>query len=66
MEIEVDPAKRELTFKCRGLDFLDVPRLFESRSLTVVDDRLDYGEERFMCLPPPSLCATARVAIVDQ
>ena len=48
MEIEFDPAKRLLTLKDRGLDFLDAPRLFASRSLTVVDDRIDYGEERFV------------------
>jgi uncharacterized protein len=48
MEIEFDPVKRLLTLKDRGLDFLDAPRLFASRSLTVVDDRIDYGEERFV------------------
>ena len=48
MEIEFDPAKRELTLKDRGLDFLDAPRLFEGRSLTVVDDRVAYGEDRFI------------------
>ncbi len=48
MKIEFDPAKRELTLKDRGLDFLDAPRLFEGRSLTVVDDRMDYGEDRFI------------------
>ncbi|WP_293884351.1 BrnT family toxin [Sphingomonas sp.] len=48
MEIEFDPAKRLLTLTDRRLDFLDAPRLFESRSLTVVDDRIDYGEERFV------------------
>ena len=48
MEIEFDPAKRELTLKDRGLDFLDAPRLFEGRSLTVVDDRMDYGEDCFI------------------
>ena len=48
MKIEFDPAKRELTLKDRGLDFRDAPRLFEGRSLTVVDDRMDYGEERFI------------------
>ncbi len=48
MEIEFDPAKREAALKDRGLDFLDAPRLFVSRSLTVVDDRIDYGEERFV------------------
>ena len=48
MKIEFDPAKRELTLKDRGLDFRDAPRLFEGRSLTVVDDRMDYGEDRFI------------------
>ncbi|MDP9057568.1 MAG: BrnT family toxin [Pseudomonadota bacterium] len=48
MEIEFDPAKRLQTLKDRGLDFLDAPRLFASRSLTVVDDRIDYGEDRFV------------------
>jgi uncharacterized DUF497 family protein len=48
MEIEFDPAKRLLTLKDRALDFLDAPRLFAGRSLTIVDDRTDYGEERFL------------------
>lgn len=48
MKIGFDSVKRSLTLKDRGLDFLDAPRLFESRSLTVVDDRMDYGEERFI------------------
>ena len=48
MKVEFDPAKRELTLKDRGLDFLEAPRLFEGHSLTVVDDRMDYGEERFI------------------
>lgn len=28
--------------------FLGAPKLFEGRSLTVVDDREDYGEDRFI------------------
>ena len=48
MDIEFDPAKRERTLKNRGLDFLDAPKLYEGRSLTVLDDRKDYGEERFI------------------
>jgi uncharacterized DUF497 family protein len=31
MEIEFDPAKRELTLKDRGLDFLDVPKVLAGR-----------------------------------
>ena len=48
MDIEFDPAKREKILKNRGLDFLDAPKLYEGRSLTVLDDRKDYGEERFI------------------
>jgi uncharacterized DUF497 family protein len=48
MKVEFDPAKRELTLKARGLDFLDAPRLFAGRTLTVIDDRTDYGEQRFV------------------
>ena len=48
MAIEFDPAKRDCTLRDRGLDFLDASRLFEGRSLTVVDDRTDYGEDRFI------------------
>ena len=48
MKIEFDPAKRQRTLLERGLDFLDAPKLFEGRSLTIVDDRRDYGEERFI------------------
>ncbi len=32
----------------RGLDFADAGKLFEGRTITIVDDRFDYGEERFV------------------
>jgi uncharacterized DUF497 family protein len=48
MEIEFDPAKRELTLKDRGLDFLDVPKVLAGRIYTLVDDRLEYGEVRLI------------------
>jgi uncharacterized protein len=48
MDIEFDPAKRKATLLKRRLDFLDAPKLFEGRSLTLVDDRMDYGEDRFI------------------
>lgn len=46
MEISFDPAKREITLRVRGLDFLDAPKVFASRSITVDDTRVDYGERR--------------------
>ncbi|HWA88531.1 MAG TPA: BrnT family toxin [Rhizomicrobium sp.] len=47
MEISFDPAKRDKTLRERGLDFADAEKLFGGRSLTLVDDRFDYGEARF-------------------
>ena len=48
MDIEFDPAKRQATFEHRGLDFLDVAKVFTGRTYTMVDDRQDYGEERLI------------------
>jgi uncharacterized protein len=50
-----------VTLKARGLDFLDAPRLCANRSLTVVDDRKDYGEERFISYGYIAGAATAIV-----
>lgn len=46
MEIEFDPEKREWTLQERGLDFAKAGQIFERFTLTAIDDRLDYGEER--------------------
>ena len=48
MEITFDPAKRDLTLKHRGLDFARAAELFAGQTATVVDDRFDYGETRFI------------------
>ncbi len=48
MEIEFDEAKREQTLAIRGLDFRDAPRLFAGTSVTLLDDRRDYGEVRYL------------------
>lgn len=44
----VDPAKRDLTLKHRGLDFARAGEVFLGRTITVLDDRFDYGESRFV------------------
>ena len=46
MEISYDPAKRDATLAEHGLDFEDVPKLFEGNFVTLPDDRFDYGEAR--------------------
>lgn len=48
MKIRFDSAKRDRTLAERRLDFADAPTVFASRSITVVDDRFDYGEVRWV------------------
>jgi uncharacterized protein len=42
--------KRSLNTRDHGLDFVDAPRVFEGATYTYEDDRLDYGEQRFITL----------------
>jgi uncharacterized DUF497 family protein len=46
--ITFDPGKRDLTLKHRGLDFARAGEVFAGRTITVPDDRFDYGESRFI------------------
>jgi uncharacterized DUF497 family protein len=48
MKITLDPAKRDLTLKHRRLDFARVGELFAGLTTTIIDDRFDYGEVRFI------------------
>ena len=48
VEITFDPAKRDLTLKHRGLDFARAGEVFAGQTATIVDDRFDYGEMRFI------------------
>lgn len=50
MRIEFDPAKRMATIEARGLDMAEVGRVFDDATLTVEDDRRDYGETRFITM----------------
>ena len=47
MEFSWDENKRLKNLKKHRLDFTDVPGVFDGPTLTVPDDRLDYGESRF-------------------
>lgn len=44
MEFEWDEAKRLANLRKHGIDFLDVSIVFEGDTLTVEDNRYDYGE----------------------
>jgi uncharacterized DUF497 family protein len=48
MDISFDPEKRATTLKDRGLDFADAWLVFEGDTATIIDDRFDYGEIRYL------------------
>ena len=48
MQVEWDEAKREENLRKHGIDFVGVEALFEGLTATIEDDRLDYGEQRFV------------------
>jgi uncharacterized DUF497 family protein len=48
--VTFDPAKRQATLEARGLDFADAGRVFDGYHFTRADDRMDYGEERFVSI----------------
>ena len=50
LTVVFDSAKRRETLKGRGLDMARAAEVFEGRTLTVQDDRRDYGEERFITI----------------
>jgi len=47
VRITYDQAKRERTLAERELDFEDAAKVFAGATLTLADDRRDYGEARF-------------------
>jgi uncharacterized DUF497 family protein len=50
MRFSWDERKRRLNLKDHGLDFVDVPRVFEGPTFTFEDDRFAYDEQRFVTL----------------
>ena len=48
MKIEFDRAKREATLTHRGLDMARADEVFAGNTITVEDDRMEYGEKRFI------------------
>ena len=47
MALTFDPAKREATLLHRGLDFAEAETVFAGLTLTLPDERHDYGEVRY-------------------
>ena len=50
MHFEWDEAKRRLNLKRHGIDFVDAVEVFRVETVTVVDDRYEYGQTRFLTL----------------
>ena len=50
MPIEFDSAKRAATLNARGLDMARAGEVFAGATLTVEDDRRDYGEDRYITI----------------
>jgi uncharacterized DUF497 family protein len=50
MRFEWDEAKRQSNLKRHGIDFVEVEGIFAGDVFTILDDRFDYGEIRFLTL----------------
>ena len=50
MEVTWSEAKRVANLEKHGIDFLDVPLVFEGVTFTFEDDRFSYDEQRFVTL----------------
>jgi uncharacterized DUF497 family protein len=48
VNVSYDPRKRAVTLRERGLDFERAADVFAGRVYTVIDDRRDYGETRYI------------------
>ncbi|MCC7646540.1 MULTISPECIES: BrnT family toxin [unclassified Janthinobacterium] len=48
MRITFDAVKREKTLRERGLDFARAREVFDGLTMTLQDQRQDYGEPRFI------------------
>jgi uncharacterized DUF497 family protein len=48
MAFQWDEAKRKFNLRHHGIDFVGIEQVFEGKTATILDDRFDYGEERFV------------------
>ena len=48
MQYEWDEAKRLSNIQKHGIDFLGIEKVFAGQTITILDDRIDYGEPRFV------------------
>ena len=50
MQFERDEDKRQTNIRQHGVDFLDVPPLFDGYIITVEDNRFAYDETRYITI----------------
>lgn len=48
MEFDWDEAKRKANLRDHGIDFVGIEAVFEDETVTILDDRFDYGEQRYV------------------
>ena len=48
MRYEWDGTKNRVNIRNHGIDFLDVPAMFQHPMVTFLDQRRDYGEDRWI------------------
>ena len=48
MQFEWDEAKRAKNIVKHGIDFADVPRIYDGPMLNELDECTDYGEDRWL------------------
>lgn len=47
MRFEWDPKKNAINIRKHGIDFVDVQEMFQLPMLTALDERQEYGEDRW-------------------
>ena len=50
MRYEWDEPKRQANIRKHGIDFVGIEEVFAGATVTLPDDRFDYGESRFITL----------------
>ena len=48
MKVEWDERKRKINLRKHGIDFVNCEAIFAGTVKTMIDARVDYGEERFV------------------
>lgn len=50
MKFEWDENKRQTNVTKHGIDFIDAQKIFDYDTVTIEDNRFNYGEQRFIAI----------------